>query len=245
MAEAPPRHLPLAGTYNVRDVGGYGTADGRRTRWGALFRADSMHRLPTEVQADLVGSGLRTVVDLRREPEVAAQPNVFATSPDVRYLHLPLLPDRPAERPPGSLEELYRSILRECQPQLRRVLAVLAEPEALPALVHCTAGKDRTGLIVGLLLALVGVPRQTIAEDYALSATYLVGHYLVEARERALAGGHDWEQYQGYLVCPPELMLRTLDHLDERYGGIDRYALAIGLVEREIDALRDALVAPA
>src|SRR5574338_1608223 len=92
---APSRHLPLAGTRNLRDVGGYPAAGGRRTRWRTLLRSDELTRLPEHAQRELVEMGLRQVIDLRWPDELERSPNVFARSPEVRYTPLPLLEDDP------------------------------------------------------------------------------------------------------------------------------------------------------
>lgn len=240
----PPRHLNLEGTYNVRDIGGYTTHSGRRTRWHTVFRADSLHRLSPAGQRTLLGHGVRTVVDLRRTHEAQAAVNVLATSPEVHYRQVSLLAEtRTLGHPPPPMPDLYRAMLDERQAQMGEALRTLAAPGGLPAVVHCTAGKDRTGLIVALLLGLVGVPAATIAADYALSAQYLVGRYLEEARQRAEANGYTWESYQLQSVCPPEYMLETLQYLDRRYDGIEAYVQTIGLSGAEITRLRDALAA--
>ena len=246
---APSRHLPLAGTYNVRDVGGYPTRDGDAIRWRTLLRADSLHRLTIEGQAHLLDAGLRTIVDLRRDAELQTAPNVLARSDRVRYVWVSLAPnptnvaDGSREPEPDSLARSYRAIVDTRQAELRQVFAALAEPGAFPALVHCTAGKDRTGIVVALLLALAGVDRATIAEDYALTAAYLTEGYFADARVRAEAGGYEWEQYRHLLGSPADLMLATLEDLDARYGGAEAYLRQIGLHDAELDALRTALLA--
>lgn len=238
----PPRYLNLEGTYNVRDIGGYATRGGPITRWHTVFRADSLHRLSPAGQQTLLGHGVRTVVDLRRTHEAQAAANVFAASPDVHYRQISLLAEtRTPGNPPPPMLDIYRFILDERQAQIGEALRTLAAPGGLPAVVHCTAGKDRTGLIVALLLGLVGVPAATIAADYALSAQYLVGTYLEEARRRAEANGYSWESYQLQSVCPPEYMLETLQHLDRRYGGIEAYVRTTGISEADITRLRGAL----
>ena len=239
-----PRHLDLAGTYNLRDTGGYPTLDGRAIRWRTFFRSDSLHRLPPVAQTTLMGYGVRTVIDLRRSDELQVAPNVFAGSSAVAYHHVSLLLDTPPIRrqAPRPLMDTYRVILDQRQEQRRQALATLAAPGGLPALVHCTAGKDRTGLIVALVLGLAGVPTATIVEDYALSAQYLVGTYLEEARQRAEKNGVSWEWFQHQVICPPEFMHTTLQYLDERYGGIAAYMHAIGLSDTERLRLQEALV---
>ena len=237
------RRLILEGAYNVRDIGGYVTVDGRRTRWRTLLRGDSLHRLSTADQATLLDCGVRTIIDLRAAAETRVEPSVFCMSQAVAYQHMPVINDvaRGAHDPPPSLVAIYRHILDTAQEQLAQLLRTLAQPGALPALVHCTAGKDRTGLVVALLLGSAGVPAPTIAADYALSDTYLGADFRAEARKRALAAGLDWNVYQQLLICPPELMLDALVYLDERYDGVHGYVRTIGLTETEVDALRDAL----
>jgi protein-tyrosine phosphatase len=238
------RHLNLEGTYNLRDMGGYGTLDGRSTRWRTFFRSDSLHRLAPVAQAALLDYGVRTVIDLRRSDERSVAPNVLAGLPAVAYHHVSLLADtRPNRRvQPRPLVDIYRLILDERQEQLRQALATLAAPGGLPALVHCTAGKDRTGLIVALVLGLLGVPITTIVEDYVLTAQYLVGAYLDEVRQRAAQYGIPWEWYQHQVDCHPEFMHSTLQYLEARYGSITAYVRAIGLSEAECDSLRQTLV---
>lgn len=242
------RHLPLAGAYNLRDIGGYRTTDGLTTRWGRLFRSDSLHALTSEAQEQLIGLGLRTVIDLRHEREVTELPNVFAASMTVRYRNVPLLDDRSAAaaastpRSLPSLPEIYRRILDERRPQLLTVIEALAQPGALPAVVHCTAGKDRTGVVTALLLALAGVERSTIAEDYAATAERLAGPFMEEHRARTEAAGIDWESYQPLLGCPPEYMVETLAYLDTRHGGVAAYLVGCGIDRSTIAALRRSII---
>lgn len=240
----PPRHLGLTGTYNLRDTGGYRTANGRTTRWRTFLRSDSLHRVPPMARTTLLDYGVRTIIDLRRSDELHVAPNVFANSSDVVYHHVSLLADSLPERKvaPRSLPDVYRMLLEQRQEQLRQILAILAAPGGLPAIVHCTAGKDRTGLVVALLLGLVGVPAVTIVEDYALSSQYLVGTYLEEARQRAVRHGIPWEWFQHQVICPPEFMHTTLQYLDERHGGIATYVQSIGLSQEQCERLRHALV---
>jgi protein-tyrosine phosphatase len=241
----PPRVLALAGTYNLRDVGGYPTEHGRRTRWRRLFRSDSLHRLAEPEQATLVGMGLRTVIDLRYERELTDSPNVFAASASVRYLNLPLVAGssegrREVEYP--SLEELYRRIVDTRSAELVAIFSALAAHGALPALLHCTAGKDRTGVVVALLLRVLGVDADTIAADYSATEAHLAGEFMVNFRRETEARGIDWQMYEKLLGCPPEFMLRLLEYVDDAHGGIDEYLARAGLAREQIEALRAALV---
>jgi protein-tyrosine phosphatase len=217
------RHLVLDGARNVRDVGGYWTEDGRRTRWRTLLRADSLHRLTGAAQSELVDYGVRSVVDLRRPAEAAAAPSAFGGVQSVRYVQLPMgsEPLLTAVDPvPRSLFETYRLGLEQRAEPIRQVLAFLTEPGTLPAVVHCTAGRDRTGLVIALALAVAGVPPRTIAHDYALSRRYL---------------GDEPEH------CSSAVMLQTLAWIDNQHGGANAYLRRAGLRPDQLGALREAL----
>jgi protein-tyrosine phosphatase len=241
------RRLSLEGAINVRDIGGYPTLDGRRTRWGAILRGDSLHRLTESDQRILRETyGVRSIVDLRRESERDFAPSVYLDSTDVVYRPLPIFDDTAGAPPaePRTLELVYRGILDTRKERVGAVFRSLIEPRGLPALIHCTAGKDRTGLIIALILGLAGVSDAKIAEDYALTASYLTPEYYVEARGRAERAGYRWEDYQKLLVCPPELMSDTLVYLRATYGSPSRYLAACGLSAIELSNLREAILEP-
>ena len=243
------RHLDLEGAYNVRDTGGYSTVDGRQTRWRTFFRADSLHMLTPGDRSILVGCGIRTVIDLRRTAETREAPNVFNDSSGVAYIHQDAFGSDPihydeelvsSEEPATRVAASYTAILDQRKSQIGRTLATLATPGILPAMVHCVGGQDRTGRITALILGLAGVPRETIVEDYALSARYVVKWYLDE-NPNLSASDYTWQYYQAEF-CPPEAMLKTLDHLDRHYGGIEEYVRSTGLTTGQIERIRCALV---
>ena len=167
----PARHLPLDGTRNVRDVGGYPAADGRRMRWRTLLRSDELTRLPRHAQEELVELGVRQVIDLRWPEELDRSPNVFVRSDRVRYTPISLLDDDPT--PHGGLAGMYRHVFDARADQLADVVRALLADDGLPAVIGCAAGKDRTGVTVALLLDLAGVDHATIVDDYALSRRVL------------------------------------------------------------------------
>ena len=236
----PDRHLELEGAHNVRDLGGYRMQDGRQTRWKRFLRADNLHQLTSASQDALIEYGVRTVIDLRRTQETIDTPNVFADSSRVAYHHHNMIGDTPLPGVPEEGEatrriaDTYCIFLDDCKDQTGEILATLAAPGALPALYHCASGKDRTGLISALILGLAGVPEETIAQDYGLSARYLVGR-------ESLPSISTWEDFQRE-YCPPDTMLITLQHLEQSYGGVEGYMRSIGLQEEQIDSLRTAIV---
>ena len=230
------RLLPLDGTRNVRDIGGYPAMDGRTTRWRTLLRADQLDRLPLHAQRELLDLGLSLVVDLRWPDELDRHPSVFAAAGDVRYLHVPLLADDPT--PHAGLAGMYRHIFDARAAQLAEVTRALLAPGGLPAIVGCAAGKDRTGTLVALLLDAVGVPRDLIIEDYAVSARHF-------ATPIAHVEPDDWRANPLAVESPPEFMADALDHLDRHHGGSRALLRDQGLTERDIDALVEALTEPA
>ena len=231
----PRRHLPLDGTRNVRDVGGYPAADGRRTRWRTLLRSDELTRLPAHAVGELHELGLRQVIDLRWPDELELSPSVFAADPEVRYRHIALLVDDPT--PHSGLAGMYRHVLDERLPQVVEVVRALLEPAGLPAVIGCAAGKDRTGVTIAVLLSLCGVADDVIIEDYALSA----GFFAVP-NDTIPAG--DWRHQPLIVDSPPEFMASTLDHLRDVHGGARALLRSGGLTEHELDTLVDLLTEP-
>lgn len=237
-------HIALQGAYNVRDLGGYLTSDGRKTRRGVFFRADSLHRLDAGEQAALLALGLRGIVDLRHAGELERSPNVFAASDRVAYTNISLYGQfsREGERPapPQSLFDVYQGLLQYSQQPIKQALDLLLTPEAQPALFHCTAGKDRTGVIAALLLDAVGVPHETIAEDYALTSVLIAP--LIEELRAHRPPMMTPEQYEPLLRADAPEMLQTLEHLANVYGGGRAYMTQIGISAAQIAHLEAVFV---
>lgn len=231
----PERHLVLPGTRNVRDVGGYPAADGRRTRWRTLLRSDELTRIPRATRRALEDLGLHQVIDLRWPEELEISPNTFRDSPSVRYTSIPLLADDPT--PHAGLAGMYRHVLDARGTQLAEVAHALLADGGLPAVIGCAAGKDRTGVTIALLLDLVGVPRDIIIDDYAVSAQHFasaVAHIELD----------DWRSGSLMVDSPPEFIESTLVHLDQRHGGARALLRQHGLADAELDRLVDRLTEP-
>jgi protein-tyrosine phosphatase len=235
------RRLAVEGTFNLRDIGGYVTENGGVVRWGVVLRGDSPHRISGIGIDHLVRYGLRTVTDLRQPEERLAAPNPLEQVQGVRYLAVSLSPTGLTNGALASLPDLYRAILDHAQTQLYQVFDVLSAENALPALIHCHAGKDRTGVVVALLLSIAGVPIETIAQDYALTGRYLNAEFYEGLRRQVVAAGRDWEAMQPFLLSDEELMAGTLQYLSEWYGGGQSYLERIGISPARIEALRQAL----
>lgn len=224
---------------NARDLGGHPTADGGVTRRRSLLRADDLAQLSPEGLEALADYGIETVLDLRWPEEIAAAPSpVLQRLPGVRYVSVSLLADNPAQW--GALggycakEEWKCTVLERLQPQLKEALAAIATAGPGPLLFHCVAGKDRTGVIAALLLALAGVIPGAIAADYAASTANLREAYLQRYRDSDPAAIIE------VVRCPEEAVYNMLDYLG-RAGGPPAYLAGIGLGESEISRLRARL----
>lgn len=233
------RLLQFPGLLNARELGGYPTLDGATTRWRSLLRADDLVQLTAEGVQALADYGVRTVVDLRWPAEVAARPHPLALGErEVRYHQVSLLASDEWEW--GSLagpctKEMWKCVVLEhTRPQLRQVLEIIADAAAEPLVFHCVAGKDRTGLIAALLLALADVEPAAIAADYAASTAHLADAYMVRysALERA--------EILEALRCPEEGVANMLDYLAQ-FGGAAGYLRGIGLNDATIARLRARL----
>lgn len=245
------RHLPWDACYNARELGGYPTESGAQIRMQALIRSDSLYHLTSGGQAALRDYGVRTIIDLRSPHELEKYVNPFATQQEIegmpRYLNLPLV-DRETAAAGDAAESMqadYCIILDRTKESMASVVnAVASNIENGAVLVHCAGGKDRTGIIVALLLSVAGVPRDTIVEDYALSEILLEPPHSIWLEKQSQTKGHPIERPL-WMLSRPETMQATLDYLDREYGGVADYLQSAGVTPSTIAQIRKHLIAPA
>lgn len=240
-ADPNPRILHFDGARNVRDLGGLPAADGRRLRDGHLFRADGLSRLSERDVATLARLGIRTIIDLRYDEERARAPDrVPAVSPPV-FRHRGFLPqgsvelfaaindhDADAATAFAIMRDNYARIPFEHAAELRAVMHDVLETAGVPCLIHCTSGKDRTGIAVALVLRALGVEAAVVMEDYLLSnGDYqAVDVFASSARRDAI---------DIVMAARAEYLQASLDAIDARCGSFDGYAselLHFGAAER-------------
>lgn len=234
------RWVRLEGVENVRDLGGLPLTGGGHTRFGQVLRSARLHEL-TEPDVEFLVEkfGIRTVIDLRSPKEVDRDGPTPLERAGVRTEHLTVLPtgQRPIPRDDEDPKLFsYRGYLADRPENMVAAVRLLTEPEAGPALVHCAAGKDRTGVFCALVADAVGVRREAVVEDYALSN---------EALEAVLRRGVGAE-YQidpadiALYRCPPQVMTALLAGLDPE-GAAEGWLLRHDMPSDELSTLRARL----
>ena len=255
--------IELDGAVNVRDLGDLPTEDGQKTARGSLLRADNLQELsPGDVTKLVRDIGVTTIVDLRSTNELEAEgPAPLDAVASVRHAHHPVLPelgtntdvvadalmardrlDR-SRYPDNPVTGHYLGYLEDRPDQVAGALRSVAQAQGA-ALVHCAAGKDRTGVVVALALTVAGVPASSVVADYAASGERVEAIMARLRRSRLYA--RDVDSKPAGLHRPrPETMTAFLEQMRARYGGVARWLTGHGLSAEELDALRVKLRAGA
>lgn len=231
---------------NLRDLGGLQAADGRTVRYGTLFRSATPMFLDAKQSELLVdGLGLQTRIDLRRSAEIADGTSPALASRERRVVHTPVraassLTADPTD-PAQTLARRYRSYLATSGETIVDAVSALAEPGSLPALVHCSAGKDRTGVVVALVLSAVGVEPTAIVDDYARTREHLQTVF------RLLRGVDSYSERlsaipEEAITAEPRTMQAFLELLETDHGGAREYLLRSGLPQSVLGTLQAAVL---
>jgi protein-tyrosine phosphatase len=242
------RDLSWDGLLNARDLGGHPTEDGDETRWGSVVRADSVRRLSQEGWQAVVDYGIRTVVDLRSDEELAADPP--AELP-VDAVHVSFFADRPdvfeqveqasvrAANHAEATREVYLIFLEHFRSNVAEAIRAVGRAPGGGVVVHCHGGKDRTGLVTAFLLRLAGVPIAEIAADYALSEERLRTRH--EAWFATAADEAELARLHRIAATPESSMVEVLEELERRYGSIEGYLRAGGATDEDLERARARL----
>ncbi|GAA4575699.1 tyrosine-protein phosphatase [Micromonospora coerulea] len=235
---------PFPALFNFRDVGGNAGHDGRTVRRGLLYRSDSLHRIDEADREAFTALGIRTVIDLRRPTEVERDGRVPAYA-GLTYRHIH--PEHrdwaevrydPAQSLARYLADRYADLAQTGTAGLAEAVGLIADSSNAPVVVHCVAGKDRTGIVCALTLAVLGVADADIAADYALSTE-------ASARFSAWAAAITPAAEQlppPFLASPTEAMTLFLAELREGYGSVEGYLRHAGVTDAQLAALRDHLL---
>lgn len=250
------RHVEMEGAPNFRDLGGYATEDGHHVRWGLLFRSDDLSRLSDDDLERMHRLGIRLVCDFRGADERAEAPDRLpaADPPAVAELEI----SDPSFSAAGLRERItsgdadldLRAVLIEANrlfatrfaPQYAAMFDRITRPENLPALVHCTAGKDRTGFASAIVLRALGVPMETVTEDFLLTNLYTaakIERTLLLIRLVSLLRA-DPERIRPALGVEPAYLDAAFGEISARWGSFDAYRRdALGLDDDRLRAFRE------
>jgi protein-tyrosine phosphatase len=246
----PRRLIGLEAVHNFRDLGGYPTASGQSTKWRTLFRSDGLYRLRGADDMSRVRQlGLKSVIDLRTEREQRDQ-GIFPTDDiEVSFHHLSIVDvtwsDTETPEFDDEVEFLvwgYRDMLEIGSSRFADAMHVLAQADSVPAVFHCAAGKDRTGVLAALLLSSLGVDDAHICADYGLTQ---------DAMQRTIAWSkvHRPELAERYATIPkaflaadPRAMQIVLTELAQKHGSVRNYVREIGVADATVEALGNLLL---
>ena len=242
------RHRPFKRWFNVRDIGGYTSVTGASVPWGRYYRGGAPAPFDDDEAESARALRLRTALDLRRDDERAREGIHALVALGTRHVALSVSPDQAAmDAAVGNTISAarYLKYLEVGVPALRETFELLGGPDSYPVLVHCSAGKDRTGVVTAMTLELLGVPRDVIETDYAMTnlererlTAYLTerGGWMVNATPA---------QREYALAVPPDAISGFLDGLRDQFGGAETYLRGIGVPAEAIEGLRRVLSEPA
>ena len=251
------RKLPFTGAHNFRDLGGYKTEDGRRIKWGKIYRSDNLHSLTDEDVKYLSRLNIKSVVDFRSDEERESEPDRL--TPGMTQVLLPIK-FQPKELDDETLKNLMENltfgtldssnllvdfnivIVKDFADEYKKFFRHVIENNAEPIVFHCTAGKDRAGFASAMILTVLGVPREKVIEDYLLTNTYVKDHVDSEMLEIELKTFFraDTDNLRKINLVAERYIQAAFDTIDSEWGGMDNYiSTALSLTEEDILKLQN------
>ena len=238
------RRIVLEGAVNFRDQGGYPTENGRFVKWRRLFRSDSLHDLTeSDVQTITGALGLTTIVDLRSINSVLEDGRGLLALSGIAYHNYPFLERRGIEPPtsgsdPGErLTAIYQWILLNAGTLMAQAFNALAQDVNQPALFHCNAGKDRTGVLGATLLSVLGVSREDVVADFLMTNEVIDG---ILARIKKMPGFQD--STRDGIMAPQSAIEKFLDVMQREFGGPESYLLRHGVQQETINVFKESML---
>ena len=239
------RHYSFEGCFNFRDIGGYLNQDGRRVKKGLYFRAGRKDRMTDKDLAQLSALNIATQIDLRKQEEVIDQGKGPLEAMGANYINIAVIPEGGSDKlnklvgDTGISGKRYLGYLEFGPTSWLRLFGILAEQENLPVLLHCTAGKDRTGVSTAFLLSVLGVSREVIETDYLL--TNLDTERQADFIESTVGypEGYDREKMITIAGVPQDAMKDFLDGVESKWGSVVEYLQKIGITQDQMNKIRD------
>lgn len=238
------RHHPFEGCFNFRDIGGYQTTDGQRVRWGRFYRTGRQDRMTDADREKFFALGVNTQIDLRKPDEISDQGRGPLELMGANYHNISVIPEGGTDTlsrlvgDTGISGKRYLGYLEFGPESWIRLFEILAAESSAPIVLHCTAGKDRTGVSTAFLLSVLGVPRAVIEHDYKITNVDVPRQADFIERTVGYPDGMDRPAMLKAAGVPEEAMADFLDGLDERWGGAMGYLRSIGIGESTFEAVR-------
>jgi protein-tyrosine phosphatase len=238
------RHHPFEGSFNFRDIGGYPTQDGNTVRWNLYYRGGRQDRMTAKDLKELAELGIKSQIDLRRPDEAGQQGRGPLGDFGASYHNLAVIPEGGSDRLSQLVGDTaisgkrYLGYLDFGPDVWIQMFKIFAKAEDHPIYLHCTAGKDRTGVSTAFLLSVLGVGRDIIEADYLLTNIDVERQVDFLEANNLLPAGVDRELMMHHAGVPEAAMVDFLDGLDEKYGGALGYLGSIGIDEATMSAVR-------
>lgn len=265
----PERQVELDGQSNFRDVGGYQTSDGRRVKWGEVYRSGELHKLSDADVEKLDAMGIKAVANFLTEREIESRGH--DRLPDgTREIPLPMETGNLGEmagviqeargtgdfsKVPVELNpEIHRVLINEGREYYATLLREIGDPSNRPMVYHCSHGVHRTGTATAILLSALGVPWETVREDYLLSNKYRANEVNRRTSELRLLAADtllvepeqvDMTNIKAFYILQPEYIDASLDEAVKQYGSMENYIReGLGISDKELASLREQLLVP-
>jgi protein-tyrosine phosphatase len=242
------RRVELEGAVNFRDLGGYPAEGGRTMRWRTIYRSDSLAGLTDRDLSDFQQLGITTLCDFRLSDESERKPNRLPNGCRINVVPLRFIPEgaldmlsaiNSGQYGPADVEREvlihYKKFVNDHASEYRRVFEVILSKDSLPLLMHCTSGKDRTGFAAAAVLLAVGVPREIIVEDYAMTNDFRrdIRHLFSNAVSKPTI--------DALTSANPRYIEAALDEIDARFGTTEAWLQSLGVSPSRRARLRDLL----
>ena len=238
------RHYPFEGSFNFRDIGGYKSKEGRRVKKGLYFRTGRQDRMTQKDLIQLKDLKIKTQIDLRKSEEILDQGKGPLESMGANYVNIPIIPEGGSERlsklvgDTGISGKRYLGYLEFGPQSWLEIFDILSKPNNLPVVLHCTAGKDRTGVSTAFLLSILNVSRDLIEEDYKLTNLDTQRQADFIENTVGLPEGFSRDDMIMAAGVPEDAMKVFLDGVESRWGSVLGYLKEIGITKDQMDAIR-------
>ena len=238
------RHYPFEGCFNFRDIGGYPNQDGKRVKSGLYFRAGRQDRMTDQDLLKLSDLKISTQIDLRKPDEALQQGKGPLEVMGANYINIAVIPEGGSDQlsrlvgDTGISGKRYLGYLEFGPSSWLKIFEILANKDSLPVVLHCTAGKDRTGVSTAFLLSILGVSREVIEADYLLTNLDTERQADFIENTAGYPEGYDRETMISVAGVPKGAMKDFLDGVESKWGSVNEYLEKIGVTQEQMDMVR-------